>query len=319
MVELPGAATYGRRDALRKLAGARAAWVLAAACLGMWAHTAPAEEKEGEAQNKPRRDVKKLAEDMAGVLGVIRSAMLKAGDFSGPVRAEKVKYKFIEAENVSAVVEKKGKEWRIREIRGTVAGGEMTGSVEITDNKEGKSDYTVELVFQNVELAGLCRMAGMTPYGGRVRGKVNLCARGGVEQGLSGAGSFYVADTDLAKVPTLVKVVGLLGAPSISRTKFNTAEAHFTLTPGRVVFQSIEVSASDGSVKVRSVRNGAICYADKALDFVVEPVIEARVLSGMKLAGEFASTVLKMVEGRVARIRVEGTLDEPVVTWSPHR
>ena len=253
-----------------------------------------------------------------GAFAVLSSSILVPGDFNGPIKAASVRFRFLEALDVSAALSRKAGEWRFTSIEGRLAGGAVTGAVSVSAPQDAPLDINLELFFDNVALADLCIMAGCAPYTGKVKGRLRLRLSGPADTGLSGEGSFYVYDADLARVPTLVKVVGLLGAPSIRGTRFTSGEAHFTLTPKRAVFQSIDVFAEVGSVTLSARRNSAIAY-DGTLDFVVEPVIGARFLAGLKLAGEFASTVLKAVEGRVARIRIGGTISDPQVAWSPQR
>jgi hypothetical protein len=251
-------------------------------------------------------------------LQTLNSALFTVGDLKGAVRVKKVQYRFITATDVVAQVDENARGWFVTGMKALLADGTAEGTVSVANRPDGTTNTSVDLLFKDIMLEKIAVMAGFTPYTGKVKGILKVEVRGSAEMGLSGEGSFYIYDADLAKVPAIVKIVGLLGAPSIRRTRFDAAEAHFTMTPKRAVFQSIDISASDGSVTISAKRNGAITY-DGQLDFIVEPIIEARFLTGLKLAGEFASTVLEAVEGRAARIRVEGTVNSPSVSWSPHR
>jgi len=248
----------------------------------------------------------------------LNSALFMVGDLKGAVRVRTVRYRFLQMNDALAQMNVNAQGWFITGMKALLADGAVEGTISVANNPDRTTNTSVDLTFNDVRLEKVAVMGGFTPYTGKVKGILKVEVRGDPETGLSGEGSFYIYDADLAKVPAIVKIVGLLGAPSLRRTKFDAAEAHFTLTPRRAVFQSIDISASDGSVTISAKRNGAITY-DGQLDFIVEPIIEARFLTGLKLAGEFASTVLEAVEGRAARIRVEGTVTSPSVSWSPHR
>jgi hypothetical protein len=263
-------------------------------------------------------ELQNLWRRVQATLQVLNSALLTVGDLKGTVRVQKVQYRFLEATSAVAQLDSNARGWFVTGMKAMLADGAVEGTVSVANKPDGTTDTSVDLTFKDVRLDKIAVMGGFTRYIGKVKGLLKVEVRKDAETGLSGEGSFYIYDADLASVPAIVKIVGLLGAPSLRRTKFDTAEAHFTLTPKRAVFQSIDISASDGSVTISAKRNGAITY-DGQLDFIVEPIIEARFLTGLKLAGEFASTVLEAVEGRVARIRVEGTVNSPTVSWSPHR
>lgn len=258
-----------------------------------------------------------LREVAAAVIGV-GGNMLRAGDFEGPVRAREARFRFLTVQDVEGRLSRKGTRWEVHIEKGKLAGGVLSGTVVIAWDEEERSIVELDLSIDGADLAEITRAADIREYKGKVRGRVKLSVRGGELAGLAGEGSLYVTDAKLAGVPMVAKVLGIMGAPSLRQTSITSAEAHFTLTPRAVVFQALEFKAGDDSLALQAERNGVARY-DGTLALVILPVVDARILAGLKLAEELASEVLRALERRVMRVNVEGSVSEPQITWSPTR
>lgn len=255
---------------------------------------------------------------VTGAITGVGEDLLKAGNFEGPARARAVRFRFLTATDLTGWVSRKSGRWEVTDIKGRLGGGELTGSVCFYRDEEDVSVTEVDLVFQDVDALEVTREAEVKEYRGKLRGRLNLTIRGGTLKGLHGEGSVYLTEGRFAGVPLIAQVLAIMGAPRLRRTNMTDAEGHFTLTPRGIVFQGLEFSSEDGSIRLKAERNSVVQY-DGTIRMALLPAVDARILAGMKVAGEFASEILRAIERRVARIVVKGTLSEPEIIWNPRR
>lgn len=237
-------------------------------------------------------------------------------DVTLDVRAERLGFGPLRADQAAFRAELKGLSCRVSDLEAACGGGSLTGSVEIavSDRAAGGQDvrYTIRGGCRDIDLEGLLAGWGIRPgerVFGRLSGACELTGLAGEGQARTARGGGWVRidDGHLFRVPLfgpLSRFVGRLVPGLDEALSQGEGSAEFTVRDGGIESENVKIEGDLLSVEGRG-RFGL----DRGLDFRVQARLRDQSIAGKTLR-MVTSPVSKLLE-----FRLRGTVAEP--RWHP--
>ena len=191
----------------------------------------------------------------------------------------------------------------LQSIRTRLAGGSVAGDVTIVSHGEAPSQYAVEAVVQNANLAEVVGPTMKAPMNGTLSASFDVEGIFGDTANRRGRGRIQVHGEDMYEAPIILGFFRLVNFALPLRDGVNDVDVSYTLMRDQATFDSIQLSAP-----------GLRIYGDGVLDFAKHEV-------NMTLNTENPDAwTLPLLNGLVRRareellqIRIKGSLEEPKV------
>ena len=189
---------------------------------------------------------------------------------------------------------------RLTNVRGTLMGGTIAGSLEV--GLESTPKFEARLTIENADLQSYSRsLQGKQDYRGMVSGRVDLNGLGHDLHTLQGSGEAHVTKGDLGKLPVWARLIKILNLTPTTKTAFDQADVWFTIRNGMTTFNPIEFFGDAFSLHGRGT-----------LDVQGELDIKLRVLysrDAWHIPG--VSDLIREAAGQILVIRVQGPVAAP--------
>jgi hypothetical protein len=225
-----------------------------------------------------------------------------------PVYADRLILRGVEFTSVTARLVITEGQLRFEDMQAQAYGGTASGtaSIDLTN-----STVLMDMHIHDASLAQFLRRFGgweQPAFDGRIDGRLRLELPDSMATRLSGRGDVTVRDGSLVSVPALAE--WFLGRPW-GEAGADHLRARLLLTPDRVVISDSYASGRSADVSGR----GFITYRG-VVEVVVQPSTRG-VTSGIPLLGPAIDTVVGTFTRRLGRLRIDGTVGEPVVNYAP--
>ena len=193
----------------------------------------------------------------------------------------------------------------LREVRGDLLGGELTGQVMAT--LDATPRYEAALAVRDAELREYFRKAvpGRQDLRGRINGWVKLEGLGSDLHTLSGRGEAHLGDGKLGEFPPLlrlVKLVPLLRLSPAEKSLFDSADATFQIRDGQTRFDQLKLTGDAFSLQGSGTLS-SLGQLDLGL-YILAGRDEA-------LHVRYLSAAIREATGQILRLRVHGTPANP--------
>ncbi len=189
---------------------------------------------------------------------------------------------------------------RLTNVRGTLMGGTITGSLEI--GLESTPKFDAHLAVEGIDLREYARsLPGKQDFRGLVSGRADLSGMGHDLHTLQGSGEAHVTKGDLGKLPVWARLIKPLNLAPTTKTAFDQADVWFTIRNGTTTFNPIEFFGDAFSLHGRGT-----------LDVQSELDVKLRVLysrDAMHIPG--VSDLTRELGGQFLVIRVSGPAAAP--------
>lgn len=239
-------------------------------------------------------------------------------DLVGHISVDKFSYwSFPSATNLRSRLKITDTGWRFENITADYCGGTANAEAAIEETKDGR-EFRVVAEFLRVDLEEFTRQFKYSVTPGRLTGRMRLRITTDGLQGLDGSAEIHARDTNLGQLPVMLKAFTFLSHPSVQKEKLSEVDAHMTLTPRGIVFQSLSLRSKSGSFSLEADRLGSMSY-EGALDFRFKPIIPSKILQNVPFFGPLANDIVSELQQGIMRARVTGTIYEPEVKWTPFR
>ena len=191
----------------------------------------------------------------------------------------------------------------LQSIRTRLAGGSVAGDVTIVSHGEAPSQYAVEAVVQNANLAEVVGPAVKTPMQGTLSASFDVEGIFGDTNNRRGRGRMQVHGHNMYEAPIILGFFRLVNFALPVRDGVNDVDVSYTLMRDRATFDSIELTAP-----------GLRIYGDGVLDFAKHQI-------NMTLNTEnpdawtlpFVNQLVRRAREELLQIKIKGSLEEPKV------
>jgi hypothetical protein len=219
---------------------------------------------------------------------------------SGALDLASVNLMDVHVTEVTTPIEVDASKARLTNVRGTVMGGTITGSLEI--GLESTPKFDAHLAVEGVDLREYARsLPGKQDFRGLVSGSADLSGMGHDLHTLQGGGEAHVTRGDLGKLPVWARLIKPLNLAPTTRTAFDQADVWFTIRNGMTTFNPIQFFGDAFSLHGRGT-----------LDVQGELDVKLRVLysrDAMHIPG--VSDLTRELGGQFLVIRVTGPAAAP--------
>ncbi|GAG53491.1 unnamed protein product, partial [marine sediment metagenome] len=140
-------------------------------------------------------------------------------------------------------------QWSIQNIRADLASGQVAGYIKGSQSSGG--NYSAKLQVDNVDLAELIRQfksdkpnssnkkKNGIPTQGRLTASVKLEGNFNDPSSTAGGGRVYIDQTQLYKLPLIVRIMRTLSLQSTEANAFETVDVRFYLQGDKIIFTEI--------------------------------------------------------------------------------
>ena len=189
----------------------------------------------------------------------------------------------------------------LRDIRGSLADGELAGQVEIAPANGSPGRYALSLVLRGADLRQLTG-ADDDRTDARLTASVALEGRVGETSSRRGRGDVVVQGKELYQLPVLLGLFHVTNLSLPIRSPFDRGSASYGVVGDRLTIEQLELRAAD----LRLSGSGVVDFSSRAvsLDFTTDAA-----WARLPLIGEF----LQGARNELLQLRVRGTLQEPRV------
>jgi hypothetical protein len=192
--------------------------------------------------------------------------------------------------------------YAVRDIRGSLADGELAGQVEFSPGNGSPGRYALAMVLRGADVK---RLTGADPddrTDARLTASVALEGRVGETASRRGRGDVVVQGKELYQLPVLLGLFNVTNLSLPIRSPFDRGSASYGIVGDRMTIEQLELRAAD----LRLSGSGLVDFSSRAvsLDFTTDAA-----WARLPLIGEF----LQGARNELLQLRVRGTLQEPRV------
>lgn len=189
----------------------------------------------------------------------------------------------------------------LRDIRGSLAGGELAGQADVVPRGEGPGRYALSLVLRGADVK---QLTGTTDNNtdARLTASIALEGRGGDPASRRGRGDVVVQGRQLYQLPLLLGLFNVTNLSLPISSPFDRGSASYGVSGNRLTIEQLELRAAD----LRLSGNGSIDFQSRAvsLDFTTDAA-----WAKLPIIGDF----IQGARNELLQLRVRGTLQEPRV------
>lgn len=189
----------------------------------------------------------------------------------------------------------------VRDLRGSLADGELAGQVDFVPPGEGPGRYAMSLVLRNADLRQLAGI-GDGKTDARLTASIALEGRSGDAGSRRGRGDVVVQGRQLYQLPVLLGLFNVTNLSLPISSPFDRGTASYGVSGNRLTIEQLELRAAD----LRLSGNGSIDFDSRAvsLDFTTDAA-----WAKLPIIGDF----IQGARNELLQLRVRGTLQEPKV------
>ncbi|MGA2500375.1 MAG: hypothetical protein ABSH20_21745, partial [Tepidisphaeraceae bacterium] len=192
--------------------------------------------------------------------------------------------------------------YRFEDIRGRLAGGNVGGDVLLLFPKSKPVAYEVSLAMNDIDVREL--MANPNAgFRGRLKASLDLAGNAADPGSRRGRGFIELDGDDLYELPAITGLLQITNMALPIKSPFNSASAQYAVLGQRVIFEKIELIASD--MVMRGV--GQLDYRAKTVAFTFTTSNP----NWLKLPG--FDPLIQMWKNELATIEIRGTIKEPQI------
>ncbi|HEY7515904.1 MAG TPA: AsmA-like C-terminal region-containing protein [Vicinamibacteria bacterium] len=205
---------------------------------------------------------------------------------------------------VSSPLEMSKERVRLSPIRGKLAGGDVTGDLQL-DLK--KAAYAMSLDVKGAQVDTLLKESGSSrAVTGSLQAKASFEGTGGLPT-LKGKGSAFVSSCRLTKSPVMALLAGVLQLPELANPSFDECRMEFSIGGNRV---QTPVLSLKGAV-VQMTGKGTMGLATSGLDYDMEMALSKALVDKIGVK-ELRAAFRDRGDGfSTIPFRVTGTTDHP--------
>jgi hypothetical protein len=199
-------------------------------------------------------------------------------------------------------------------LTGNIAGGPFNISGFVTRGEQGTTRYNGTIEYRRLDLRRLIYelTEEETRARGRLSGLVELGGRTGEDPRLHGMGTAELSEGQVWKSPVLLGLVDVLHltAPG-EHGRFDRGTMRFSFDSKKLDLHSFRLTSPAAEL----TGQGQMGLEDGALDLSM--VAATLPQGGLPVIGQALRTVLRPVERQLVRIRVQGTIQDPIYKPQP--
>lgn len=192
---------------------------------------------------------------------------------------------------------------RLSDLRCSLSGGELAGSVDWVWPDQGSSRYAASLLIRDADVRQL--VADAAPQlQGRLTANLTLEGQWDAPSSRRGRGDMLVEGKEMYRIPLLLGLLQITNLSLPINSPFERASVRYGVEGERITLESIELAAD----QMKMTGTGQIDFAQKRvwMDFVTDSTTWPR----LPILGD----LLRNARHELLRIRVRGTLEEPKVS-----
>ena len=191
----------------------------------------------------------------------------------------------------------------LQSIRTQLAGGSVAGDVTIVAHGDAPSQYAVEAVVQNANLAEVIGPTTKTPLQGNFSASFDVEGVFGDTRNRRGRGNVQIRGHDMYEAPIILGFFRLVNFALPVRAGVNDIDVSYTLMGDQAIFDSIQFSAP-----------GLRIYGDGVVDFArreVDMTLNTENPDAWTLP--LLHQLVRKAREELLQIRIKGSLEEPKV------
>jgi hypothetical protein len=239
----------------------------------------------------------------AQLIGEVREDNLTK--LNGTINADSYKLLGRSGSNLTAVLRRPdySEGLLLQSIRTQLAGGAVAGDVTIVSHGDAPSQYAVEAVVQNAQLAEVLGPSMKTPMHGTMSASFAVEGVFGDSANRRGRGSIQIRGKDMYEAPIILGFFRLVNFSLPVREGVKNIDVSYTLMRDQATFDSIQLSAP-----------GLRIYGDGVLDFARKEVnLTLNTENPDAWSVPLINKLVRRAREELLQIRIKGSLEEPKV------